>query len=50
MRIKEYKTAEEVREAFRRSIEMRTEYEARVRQKWEEMKSKTNPNCIATPC
>ena len=36
MKIKTYNTKEEARAAFRRSIEMRAEYEAKVRQKWEE--------------
>lgn len=43
MKIKTYNTKEEARAAFRRSIEMRAEYEAKVRQKWEEMKSSINP-------
>lgn len=50
MKIKEYKTPEEAREAFRRSLEMRNEYEARVRQKWEEMKIVSNSSSIATTC
>ena len=44
MKIKTYNTKEEARAAFRRSIEMRAEYEAKVRQKWEEMKSSINPS------
>ena len=48
MKIKTYKTPEEARAAFRRSIEMREEYEARVRQKWEEMKLASSSNVAVT--
>ena len=34
MKIRTYNTSEEARAAFRRSLEMRAEYEAKVRQKW----------------
>lgn len=50
MKIKTYNTKEEARAAFRRSIEMRAEYEAKVRQKWEEMKSSINPSNASATC
>lgn len=50
MKIKIYKTPEEARAAFRRSIEMRAEYEARVRQKWEEMKSSAKSSNVIATC
>ena len=50
MKIKTYNTKEEARAAFRRSIEMRAEYEAKVRQKWEEMKSSINPANAPATC
>ena len=50
MKIKTYNTPEEARAAFRRSIDMRAEYEARVRKKWEEMKTSTSSGNIKATC
>ena len=44
MIIKNYSSPEEVRSAFMKSVNMRSEYEKRVRQKWEEMQAVVNAN------
>lgn len=46
MKIQEYKTKEEAIAAFRKALGMRSEYEARVRRYWEEMKSSSQSTAM----